>query len=240
MGGRRACRLFRPRAIARESYESSMVREEDGRVERGCRLHQRALRLHALRRLREAEVACREALALIESALGRKSADAANVIEALARIRVERGDLGDALRLYRRAEAIVRGARAGGDTARVRVQVLTGLEEHGRRGMTALTSATNGTAPSAACSSAPPSVSTDRRRPTRRTSASRARSSAYWPVWRRGDRQQVRLPQLAGSDHDGSRSADQRGRAHEANSGGDPRDPACRSRYAAEDRGLQR
>jgi hypothetical protein len=86
-----------------------MVREEDGRVERGCRLHQRALRLHALRRLREAEVACREALALIESALGRKSADAANVIEALARIRVERGDLGDALRLYRRAEAIVRG-----------------------------------------------------------------------------------------------------------------------------------
>ncbi len=72
----------RPRAAV-EAAAVKAAGREDTRVVRACRLHERALALRGEGRLREAETACREALALVQAAIG---PDAANVMGALAQI----------------------------------------------------------------------------------------------------------------------------------------------------------
>lgn len=90
-------------------------------------LHDRAEDALAALDFTSAERLGRQALAGAARVFGPRSLDTANVTLTLARVASARGDLARAERLASRAHALVRGARGGGDVARLRLSAMEEL-----------------------------------------------------------------------------------------------------------------
>jgi tetratricopeptide (TPR) repeat protein len=96
-------------------------------VEAAVRLHDRAVALTGQGRLGEARELAQRSLRGLESVLGPRHPDVANVLDTLATIEEERGDPAAAERFLRRAAAALRRCPLGGDAGRIRSQVLRHL-----------------------------------------------------------------------------------------------------------------
>ncbi len=95
-------------------------RHEPDQVQLACDLHEQALAAQAEGRLRQADTLCRRSLRNLESELGPRHPDVANVLNALAIIQQDLGRYAEAETLLRRSVSIMSRMRGGDDVAHPR------------------------------------------------------------------------------------------------------------------------